>query len=888
MRSFYKLPLRLRWLFRKQQADRELSDEMQFHVQCQTDEYIAGGMDPDEARYAALRSLGGMEQFKQECREMRYVSVIEHIQQDLRFGFRMLVRSPGFSLLAILCLTVGIGANAAVFSWIEGVLFRPYPRVVQQERLMVLAGTSRGTPGFSEVSWPDFLDFQKNCLLVDAVIAEKIVGTTLSIGDRAEVTAGSIVSANYFDAMGVHPTLGRGFLPGEDVGRSAHPVVVISDQLWKNRFHRDPAIIGKTQMLNGLPNTIIGVTPEGFYGTFVGYPFQFWVPASMQERFDSSGYKLEDRGARWIEGFVRLKPGVTPAQAQAEIAGIARRLEIAYPETNRGRGIKLIPLWQSPFNGAETLLPALGVSLAVVVFVLLIACANVGNLMLVRSFARRQEMTIRLAIGADRRRLLKQLLTEGLILSTIAAVGGLLVAIWCRNGLVRIIPPRGVQMRIAGDIDWRVLALSAAVCLISTLLFGLVPAIQSSKVDLAGALKSESGGVVSGRHGSWMRSGLVLLQVALSFILLVGAGLLIQSLQRVRTASPGFSTHGVVLTAVNLFAAGYDIPRARNFQDQLMDRVEGLSGIESAAYARIAPFSYKTYSSTPIEVDGYEAPPDQQPTVEYNEVSPAYFRTLGIPPVSGRDFTRADDENAALVAIVNETMVAQYWRGENPVGKRLKVKGRWMQVIGVVKSAKYANLMGNQKPFFYVPLRQNPSTQVSLFVRTPEGPEAIAPMLTHEVHALDPALAPYEVITLREQLERSTSAQHVAVTLLSGFAGLALLLAGVGLYGVMSYAVSQSRREMGLRMALGATPSHLLRLVMSRGVSLTAVGIALGAGAALLLTRLLGYLLYKVSPRDPLSFGLAFAVMIVAALAASLVPAWRATKTDPVRALRAE
>ncbi len=585
---------------------------------------------------------------------------------------------------------------------------------------------------------------------------------------------------------------------------------------------------------------------------------------------------------------MRLKPGVSVAQAQVEIAGVASRLEVAYPETNRGRGIKLLPLWQSPFNGAEMLLPTLGIALAVVFFVLLIACANVGNLMLVRSFARRHEMTIRLAIGADRRRLLKQLLTEGLILSTLAGVGGLLVAIWCRDALVRIIPPRGVQMRMSGDIDWRVLALSAGVGLISTLLFGLVPAIQSSKVDLAGALKSESGTVVSARRGSWMRSTLVLLQVALSFVLLVAAGLLIQSLQRIRTSSPGFSTQRVVLTAVNLFAAGYDAPRARNFQDQLMDRVQSLSGVESAAYARISPFSYRTYSSAPIEVDGYEAPPDRQPTVEYNEVSPAYFRTLGIPFVSGRDFTRADDENAPLVSVVNQTMVAMFWRGENPVGKRLKVKDRWMRVVGVVKSAKYANLLEREKPFFYVPLRQNPSTQVGLFVRTQQGPETMAPQLTREVHALDPELAPYEVITMREQIDRSTSSQHIAVTLLSGFGGLALLLAGIGLYGVMSYAVSQSTREFGLRMALGAAPSHLLRLVMSRGAALTAGGVALGAGASLLLTRLLGYLLYKVSPRDPLSFGLAFAVMIVAAMAASLVPAWRATKTDPVRALRSE
>ena len=817
---------------------------------------------------------------------MRNVSFIENFLQDIRFGFRMLWRSPGFSFLAIFCLTVGIGANAAVFSWIEGILFRPYPRVAHEENLLVLAGTARGTPGFDEVSWPDFLDFQKSSTLADAVIAEKIVRTTLSIGDRAERATGSIVSANYFDAMGVQPVLGRGFEPGEDGGRNGHPVVVISHQLWEDRFHGDRAIIGKTQMLNGLPHTIVGVTPEGFLGTFVGYPFQFWVPASMQERFDSSGYKLEDRGARWIEGFVRLKPGVTPAQGQAEISTIARRLETAYPETNRGRGIKLVPMWQSPFNNAGALLPTLGIALAVVFFVLLIACANVGNLLLVKSFARRHEMTVRLAVGAERRRLLKQLLTEGLILSAFAAIGGLMVANWCRNALVRLIPPRGVPMRIAGDIDWRVLVLSTAVCLISTLLFGLVPAIQTSKIDLAGALKSESGGVVGGRSRSWLRSSLVLLQVALSFILLVGAGLLLQSLQRIRTSSPGFSTQGVVLTSINLFAAGYDMPRARNFQDQLMDRIQGLGGVQSAAYGRIAPFSYRTYSSAPIAVDGYEAPPDQQPTAEYNEVSPEYFKTLGIPFVSGRDFTRADDQTGPLVAVVNETMVAQYWRGENPVGKRLKVKDRWMLVVGVVKPSKYSNLLEPPEPFFYVPLRQNLSTQVALFVRTPQGPETMATVLAREVHALDPELAPYEVITMREQVDSSTSSQRIAVTLLGGFGGLALLLAAIGLYGVMSYAVSQSTRELGLRMALGAAPSHLLRLVVTQGLALAAGGVALGAGAALLLTRLLGYLLYKVSPRDPLSFGSAFAVMLVATLAASLVPGWRATRTDPVRALR--
>src|SRR5947208_1076372 len=399
--------------------------------------------------------------------------------QDLRYGFRMLRRSPGFSLLAILCLTLGIGANAAVFSWIEGILLRPFPLVVDQDRLLAVAGTNRGAAGgLAEMSWPDFQDLARHCTLIDAFIAEKITGTTLSIGDRAERAPGSIVSANYFDAIGVHPMLGRGFEPGEDSGRNAHPVTVISYQMWQERFHADPAIIGKTQVLAGLPHTIVGVAPQGFYGTFVGYAFQFWVPASMQTQFDAGVYKLEDRGARWIEGFVRLKPGVTREQAQAEMTAVAARLETDYPETNRGRGIRLFPLWQTPFNNAGALLPTLAVALVVVLSVLLIACANVSNLLLVRAFARQHEMTVRLAIGAGRRRLVRQLLTEGIILSAIAAAGGLLLAEWGRDALALLTPPRGgVSLSLPAAFDWRVVAMSAGLCLVSTLLFGLVPAV---------------------------------------------------------------------------------------------------------------------------------------------------------------------------------------------------------------------------------------------------------------------------------------------------------------------------------------------------------------------------------------------------------------------------
>jgi predicted permease len=520
------------------------------------------------------------------------------------------------------------------------------------------------------------------------------------------------------------------------------------------------------------------------------------------------------------------------------------------------------------------------------VLVLLIVCANVSNLLLVRFFARRHEITARLALGAGRGRVTQQLLTEGLVLSLLGAVGGVVLAYWSRNLIGFLILPRGVPIFMPGQMNWRVLSLSAGVCLISTLLFALVPVLESSKFDLASALKSESGSVIGARGRARIRAGLVVVQVSLSFVLLVGAGLVVLSLEKIRSGSPGFSTDGVLSTAVNLMASGYDTQRARNFQDAFMERAQAIPGIESAAYGRVTPFSYRSYKDAAIAVEGYQPAPNEQPTLEYNEVSPAYFATMGIPLISGREFTRDDDENSPSVAIVNEVMVAQFWHGEDPVGKRLQVNGRWLQVVGVAKLSKYRSILEAPKPFFYVPLRQDFAPTTGMVLRTQQPAETIARALARETHALDPDLAPYDVIPMREQVERSTSPQRVAVALLGVFGSLAVLLATIGLYGVLSYAVSQSTRELGLRMALGARASDLLRIVVSQGLSLTVAGIVVGAAIALAGTRLLGYLLYKVSPRDPVAFGSAFAVMVVAALAACFVPALRATRTDPIRALR--
>ncbi len=811
---------------------------------------------------------------------------METFLQDLRFGLRMLRRSPGFSMLAILCLTLGIGTNAAVLSWIEGILIRPYPLVAHQDRMFALIGTTRGVPGHNGLSYPDFVDLEKDSTLFESFIIDRITGTTLSVGDRAERASVGIVSANYFGALGVRPILGRGFRPEEETGRNAHPVTVIAYRTWKDRYNFDPNIIGRTQSMNGVQHTIVGVAPERFHGTFIGYSFSFWVPTSMQEAFDTTGYKLEDRGARWIEGYAILKPGVSRQQAQAELNSISQRLEKDFPDTNRGHENQLVPLWKTPFNGAGNMSSTLAITMAVVFLVLLIACANASNLLLARSLSRRHEMTMRLALGAGRGRLVRQLVTEGLLLSVIAAVGGIAVAYWCRNALVLAFPPAlpGMVIDYPGQIDWRVLAVSAGICIATTLLFALVPAIRASDVDLSNALKAEAGGVLGGSSRSQLRSALVLVQVSLSFILLAGTGLLLQSLIKMRNASPGFNT-SVVNSVVDLFSAGYKLDNAKIFHTQLLDSVRTLPGVESAALTRVIPFSYNVFSSAPIEIDGYQPPPNEQPTVEYVEVTEDYFTTLGIPIVSGREFMRTDNENMPPVAIINETMAAKYWPGKNPVGQRLKSKDRWLQIVGITKNSNYRSKTETPVPFFYVPLRQNFRVQNSLLIRTPETPGAMMKAIAREVHALDSNLAPLITERLQDQIDEISYSQRLAVTLVALFGAMALFLAAIGLYAVMSYSVSQGTRELGLRMALGAGVKDLLGLVMSHGLRLTAAGIVIGAVAAVVLTRLMGNLLYKVSPRDPIAFGTAFIILLVVAFIACFVPAWRATRIDPVQAL---
>jgi macrolide transport system ATP-binding/permease protein len=452
-------------------------EEAQFHLDQRTEEFVRAGMSPDAARREAHKRFGSVALANDRSSDANRLRWMDDFRRDVGYGLRMLRKNPGFSVLAILCLTLGIGANAAVFSWIEGVMLRPYPLVLDEDTLFVIAGTAPEATKGTDISWPDFKDLERSATTIQAFIADRINGAVIGlVNQKGERAPGSLVSANYFDALGVKPILGRGFQPGDDVGRNAHPIVVISYQLWQQKFSGNPSAVGSTIRLNGVLHTIVGVAPEGFYGTFVGYQFQFWVPASMQAVFDPGGYKLEDRGARWIEGFVRVKPGVSRAQAQAELSAMAERLRTEFPSTNRGRGLMLKPLWQSPFNPMDALVPTLTVALVGVAAMLLMACANVGNLLLLKSVARRGELTIRLAVGAGRGRLVRQLLTEAILLSSIAGACGLVAAYWARGALVFLFPPRGTTpLRLPADLDVRVLLLSIAVAFAATVLFGLIP-----------------------------------------------------------------------------------------------------------------------------------------------------------------------------------------------------------------------------------------------------------------------------------------------------------------------------------------------------------------------------------------------------------------------------
>ena len=635
-----------RWSWRARlqtPSDADIAREFRDHLELEADALERGGLSAAQARLEARRRFGNLGRLQEDVRESWGNRWLERMTQDLRFGIRMLRRTPVFTAIAVACLAMGIGVNAAVLSWTEGIVRHPFPGVRDQDRLVAIAGTAKGASDYDEMSWPDFMDLGKGTNGFSAFFVSKITGTTLTGGDRAERLIGQLVTANYFDAIGVRPMLGRGFIAGEDIGAGAHPVTVISFGLWRDRFRGSPSIIDSVVRFNGVPHTIIGVTPPEFLGTFVGYAMQFWVPASQQAVFDPSGYKLDDRSARWVEGFARLAPGVSVEAGQAQINTAARRLESEFPNDDRGRGVRILALDQNPFDNAKELKPMLRVGSVVAAIVLLIVCANIANLLLVRAMARRSELTVRRALGAGRARLVRAACHGG------AHPRGRRHGPGAGRGVRFAKRPR-VVLRAARRHHAGVrgglqlgrhcvehgdrCGFDAGVC--------ARPALQSTRLDLASAMRAAAPGAIGGGARSVLRATLVLIQASLSVVLLVGAGLMMRSFHRLLVEDPGFATANVTTTSINLFAAGYDSARARRFEDDVLQRTRSISGVTMVALSRSLPFSTRPYDNGPILTDDYAPARDERPTADFNAVSPGYFATLGIPLLAGRDFKTAE------------------------------------------------------------------------------------------------------------------------------------------------------------------------------------------------------------------------------------------------------
>jgi len=796
----------------------------------------------------------------------------------------MLLKRPGLSAAALLSLALGIGANATVFTWVKGILLRPMPGVQAQEDIVVFENRNRAGTAIS-ASYPDFVDYRAGARTI-ALVGQDDVAVSLTTNDRPERVYGSLVTGNYFDVLGVKLALGRGFLADEDRVPNLRPVVVLGHGLWERRLNADPAIVGREITLNGHAFTVVGVAPPEFIGTYGGLLTELWVPMMMQPLL--AGDRLNERGNHWMTALGRLNPGVSRNQAQAELNLLAKQLAAAHPNTNAGTSILLYPLWRAPGGAAKAMGPVLLVLGVVVSLVLLIACANVANLLLGRALDRRREIAIRLAMGASRGRLARQLLTEGLLLSVAGGLAGVLVARWSANLLMAFLPPVDMPLRLALDVDWRVLAFTMTIALASGVLFGLAPAFQGTRSDVVTALKEELGTSTGGQRKARLRNALVAAQVALSVILLVGAALFLQSMRNAQRLDPGFETRRVLLASMDLFAHGYTEETGRQFQQQLIARVGELPGVTSAAIARRVPINLGGRSSSGIRVDGYQPAPDEEMSITFNNVSPDYFRTMGIPVLRGREFSERDSGGTPNAVIVNQTMAARFWKGQDPTGRQIHLGPDTLTVVGVVKDITYQELGERPMSFMYLPLYQYYRADVILHVRTAGDPAALAGAVRAEAAALDARLPLFDVKPMAVHLRVGVFIQRMAGMLLGLFALLALVLATVGLFGVLNYLVGQRSREIGLRLALGATRRDVLGMIVRHGLTITAVGLVAGIVLAAGLMRLASRLLHEVSAADPATFAGVSAMMLLVAAVASWAPARRAARLDPVQTLRRE
>ena len=820
---------------------------------------------------------------------------MESILQDIRYGVRTLLKTPGFTAVAVIVLALGIGANTAIFTVVNSVLLRPLP-YPDSDRLAMLWETN---PRFQigvdtlPVTHGNFMDWREQNSVFEYVSALAVGRLNLTGGDEPERISSASVSPNFFNLMGSEPKLGRAFRDEEEKP-AARKVVVISHALWQRRFAGEPGVIGEAMTLDGESYTVIGVAPEGFqfprandlpYFIGVSSPTDLWRPMTLTGDFVS-----KKRANHQLCVISKLKPGVTREQAQTEMAAIATRLEQSYPESNQGIGVKVVPLSEQVVGNVRV---ALLVLMGAVALVLLIACANVANLLLARSSARHKEIAIRTALGASRGRVVRQLLAEALLLSITAAVAGTLLSLWGIKAMLSLSRqnlPRAYEI----SVDVRVLGFAVAIALLTSLLFGLTPALQSSRINLSESLKEGSRGLSSGQHSSRVRSLLVISEVALSLVLLIGAGLMIKSLASLLRVDPGFKPANTLTMHITLPGSKYPTSNQQiAFFQEVTHRVETLTGVQSIGLISSAPLSGGVYAGG-FSIQGRVTTSEADDLVaDRRMISPDYFNALGIPLLNGRGFSNRDDQAATGVVIVSESFARRFIPNDEPIGKRIKLGGRdstrpWLSIVGIAGDVRDTSVESDARPCVYVPYPQFPSSGMTLVVRTAFDPKPLILAIRDEVWAVDKDQPVTDVKTMDQYVTDSVSPRRFNALLLAIFASLALVLATVGIYGVMSFSVTQRVHEIGIRVALGAQPSQVIRLVLGRGMALVLAGVAIGLAGALALTRVMTSLLYGVSATDPMTFVVVSALLAAVALLASYIPARRATKVDPMIALRCE
>jgi putative ABC transport system permease protein len=816
--------------------------------------------------------------------------------KDLRYALRLLVKSPGFSIVAALTLALGIGANTAIFTIVNGSLLKPLP-IADADRLVSVFTTDERNPGNLPTSDLNYQDYRDKNQVFERVTAYTGAPVTLSHHNETSPAFALVVSGAYFDVLGIKPALGRTFLPEEDGAPDAHPVAVMSHGLWERRFGSDPGIIGQTVSLNRRPFTIIGVAPKGFGGIDLGAAADLFVPMAMHAVVQPGFDWYNQRRGLFLLLVARLKPGVSVEQARQAIAVLSAQLEQSYPAENKGRRGAVVPMLEARLNpdGEGTVMRVTVLLFSVVGIVLLIACANLANLLLARGSRRRREVAIRLAIGASRIRLIRQLLTESIVLALVGGALGVLMAFWTLDLVRSADLGQALPMPLAESavIDARVLTFSFVISLVAGVLFGLGPALQSSRPEVVPILKEETLPGEGGRRFS-LRKVLIGAQVALSLLLLVGAGLFLRSLREAQKVDPGFQTDKVLVTGINLGRAGYTPDTGKNFYRASVDRLQGIPGVKSVALSQNAPFAGGGFLRS-VFLPGQDTAARQNGVlVQTNVVGLRYFETLGIPVLKGRDFSEADREGTPPVVLINETMAARFWPGQDPVGQWFRFFGDTadQQVIGVVRDGKYNSLTENARPYIYQALLQNYSPAVSISIRTAADAAPLVPVVRGALQEVDRNLPAFNIRSLREQVDQSLGPERAGTTTLGLMGGLALLLASIGIYGITSYSVTQRTRELGIRIALGAQHGGLVWLIVRQGMTVVlaglAAGLALGVTLTLVLTRQMSALLFGVSPADPITFAATSALLAAIALLANYVPARRATKLDPLIALRHE